>query len=398
MPNFKENLLKHVEHVKTLGPHCTTEETTKQALILPFLNILDFNPFDPTKVKAEYGADFPGVKNNERVDYALFSNSNPVMFIEAKTYTEKLTNHTGQLARYFNATPGVAITAITNGREWRFFTDLKNQNIMDDTPFLTVDITSLSDADFEQIARFRHDNFHPEKLKSFAEERVYAGIFQVVIENCLRDPDAEFVKFVANRANLAPKLTGKLIESFTPIVKQSVAAAISRMVVSGLSAPLPPVPVPTPDQCQSTEILAVEGDVADPNNAKIITTAAERKLLSIVQTILEGQVAAEDIVGKDTESYYTILYQGKVNRWIARYVGDRAKPLIYFNGTLTEQHTEKAIKRGLELGTGGSIVLPKPEYIMKLSSLVNDALAYCQDDNNFKRDGKKGEEASGTTE
>ena len=62
MPHFKENLLKHVEHVKTLGPHCTTEETTKQALILPFLNILDFNPFDPTKVKAEYGADFPGVK------------------------------------------------------------------------------------------------------------------------------------------------------------------------------------------------------------------------------------------------------------------------------------------------------------------------------------------------
>lgn len=388
MPNFKENLRKHVEHVKTLGPHCTTEETTKQALILPFLNILDFNPFDPTKVKAEYGADFPGVKNNERVDYALFSDGHPVMFIEAKPFTEKLTNHTGQLSRYFNATPGVAIAAITNGKEWRFFTDLKNQNIMDDTPFLTVDITNLSDTDPEQITRFRHDNFQADKLKTFAEERVYASIFQGVIENCLRNPDADFVKFVAIRSNLAPKLTGKFIEAMTPIVKHAVADAISRMVVSGLSAPLPPVPIP-PAQTPEPEAISSEYDVIDATNPKIITTFNERRVLSIVQAMLEGQVVTEEIVGKDTESYYTVLYQGKVNRWLLRYVCDRAKPLVYFNGTITEQHKAQAVKRGLELGAGNSIVLIKPEYLMKLGGLLNDSLAFCQDDNNFKRDGKK---------
>jgi len=388
MPNFKENLHKHVEHVKTLGPHCTTEETTKQALILPFLNILDFNPFDPTKVRAEYGADFPGVKNNERVDYALFSDGHPVMFIEAKPFTEKLTNHTGQLSRYFNSTPGVAIAAITNGREWRFFTDLKNQNIMDDTPFLTVDITNLSETDPEQLTRFRHDNFQPEKLKSFAEERVYARIFQGVIENCLRDPDADFVKFVATRSNLVPKLTGKFIETMTPIVKHAVADAISRMVVSGLSAPLPPVPIPS-IQVLPAEVTSLEVDVIDPSNPKIITTFNERRVLSIVQTILDGQVSSEEIVGKDTESYYTVLYQGKVNRWLLRYVCDRAKPLVYFSVPLTDQHKAQAIKRGLELGAGNSIVLMKPEYLMKLSGLLNESLVFCQDDNNFKRDNKK---------
>lgn len=393
MPNFKENLLKHVEHVKNVGPHCATEETTKQALILPFLNILDFNPFDPTKVKAEYGADLPGVKNNERVDYALFSENHPVMFIEAKPFTDKLTNHTSQLARYFNATPGVAIAAITNGREWRFFTDLKHQNIMDETPFLTVDFASLSDSDADQLSRFRHDNFQPDKLKSFAEERMYVGIFQGVIESCLRDPDADFVKFVAMRANLAAKLTGKFIETITPIVKHSVAEAISRMVVSGLSAPLPPVIVQTQlAEEPAAVVVPVDTDMVDPNNAKIITTAAERKVLGIVQSVLEGQVPAEEIVGKDTESYYTVLYQGKTNRWILRYVGDRAKPHVFFNCPLTEQHKAQANKRGLEMGASNSIILMKPEHLMKLTGLINEALAFCQDDNNFKRDSKKEQE------
>jgi len=60
------------------------------------------------------------------------------MFIEAKPYVANLTNHAPQLSRYFNSSLGVTIGAITNGKEWRFFTDLINPNVMDDKPFLTV--------------------------------------------------------------------------------------------------------------------------------------------------------------------------------------------------------------------------------------------------------------------
>ncbi|MGL5633031.1 MAG: type I restriction endonuclease, partial [Azovibrio sp.] len=139
MDAFNERVKKHSDHIKAVGQHCGTEETTKQALILPFLDILGFSPFDPFKVKAEYRADFPGAKSGERVDYSLFCHDVPVMFVEAKAYSEKLQNHCPQLARYFNATPEVTIAAITNGREWRFFTDLDNKNVMDKSPFLIVD-------------------------------------------------------------------------------------------------------------------------------------------------------------------------------------------------------------------------------------------------------------------
>lgn len=75
---FKERIASHAEHVKKVAHICTTEETTKQALILPLLDILGFSAFDPNKVRAEYQADFPGAKSGERVDYALFCNGAPV--------------------------------------------------------------------------------------------------------------------------------------------------------------------------------------------------------------------------------------------------------------------------------------------------------------------------------
>lgn len=398
MEEFKKKVQAHVEHIKAVGSHCCTEETTKQALILPLLNILDFSPFDPQKVKAEYGANFPGAKASERVDYALFSGGNPVMFIEAKPYNTKITNHDGQLSRYFNSTPGVTVAAITNGTEWRFFTDLKQPNIMDTTPFLIVNFEKLSDSDIEQIAKFRYDMFNPDMLKSFAEERNYLDLFTGTIGTCLREVDQEFVRFIAARANLTTKLTPKFIESITPLVKQSLKDAISGMVISGLSTPTPapasePAP-PTVKQSAGEEASAAD-DIVDPTNAKILTTVAEQKLLSIVKEMVSGIVSAEEIVAKDTESYFNVLYQGKSNRWIVTYYGDRKKPYVCFPITLTEKQKADIKRRGLEVGASGNVVLDKPESIMRLSDVIFAALAYCQNDDNFKRKKDSKEEAPG---
>lgn len=387
MEEFTKRVLAHVEHIKIVGSHCTTEETTKQALILPLLNILDFSPFDPQKVRAEYGANFPGAKASERVDYALFSGGSPVMFIEAKPYNNKLTNHDGQLSRYFNSIPSVTVAAITNGVEWRFFTDLKLPNVMDTTPFLTVNFDKLDDTDIEQLAKFRYDMFNSDKLKNFAIERNYLDLFTSTIGTCLREVDQDFVRFIANRAIPNSKLTSRVLETYTPLVKQSLKDAISEMVVSGLSSPPPtPTPATNPSLATTTEEILETADIVDLTNPKITTTAAERKLLAIVKDMLSGIVREEDIVGKDTESYYNVQYQGKSTRWIVRYVGDKKKPQAFFPIELTEEHKAGIKKRGLDFGSGGSIILDKPESIMRLSEVIFDALAYCQNDDNFKRE------------
>lgn len=375
---FKEKVLSHIQHVIKVGTHCSTEETTKQALILPLLDILGFSPYDPTKVRAEYGADFPGVKNGERVDYALFCHDVPVMFIEAKSYNENLSNHAPQLARYFNATPEVTVAAVTNGREWRFFTDLKDKNIMDESPFLRINFENVDDSKINQLSQFCHDRFQPEALRTLAEESVYLSAFTKTISESLKDVDAEFVRYVAGRSNVGRQLNQRFIDAITPIVKQAVEKAVSAMVVSGLSRQAQEDIEEVEEQVPAIDEKA---PIVDTENSKIVTTYAERQLFDYVVLILGESVG---LVSKDTESYFSILYQGKSNRWILRYFDNKQHPCINVPLGLLDIHRAEIQRAGLDI-SGNNIIIDRPENVLRISGLIRDCLEYCQNDENFAR-------------
>ncbi|TCJ13822.1 type I restriction endonuclease subunit R [Parasulfuritortus cantonensis] len=377
MNEFMERVRRHAEHVITVGHHCTTEETTKQALILPLLDILGFSPFDPTKVKAEFGADFPGAKANERVDYALFCHGVPVMFIEAKTFGEKLSNHSPQLARYFNATPEVTIGAITNGQVWRFFTDLTNKNVMDSEPFLMVDFAALDESLIGRLYRFRHDEFQPEALRTLAEESIYLAAFKDVVNHSVLECDQDFVRYVAGKSTVQRSLTARFMEVITPIVKQAVAQSMSERVASSLSAPKSVAPE-EPKQPVDDPMA----DQVDPSNPRIVTTYAERRLIEVLTDIL-GEDAG--VVAKDTESYFAALFQGKVNRWLLRYWSEGKHPRIQVIVPMTDERRHEIGRAGLQFGPSDSILLGHPDHLMRIPGILFDALEYCRDDNNFKR-------------
>lgn len=389
MEDFKKRIAQHIEHIKKVGKHCTTEETTKQALILPLLDALGFNPYNPMRVKAEYHADFPGVKASERVDYALFSADIPVIFIEAKAYSEELTNHCPQLSRYFNATPEVTVSAITNGREWRFFTDLDNRNIMDKDPFLVINFLEPDEDVAEQLMRFHHDQLEPEALRALAEENIYLTTFKETITAALRDCDLDFVRYIASKAGIQRTLTGRFLEGVQPIAKQAVAQSISSLVATSLS---PHAKVTLDDDAKGHEDKQEEEGtddklpIVDPLNPKIITTYDERKLYEICCDILPG----EDLQARDTETYYSILYEGKTNRWLFRYWGDRRRSTVQFIEPLTNEHIREIERAGLEVSASGQIFLEKPENLYRIAGLVRDALEYCKDDDNFRRSSRQG--------
>ncbi|OBW92977.1 type I restriction endonuclease [Gallibacterium salpingitidis] len=380
---FKERVVQHIQHVINVGKHCDTEETTKQALILPLLDILGFSPYDPTKVKAEYQADFVGVKNGERVDYALFCHGVPVMFIEAKSYSEDLNNHSPQLSRYFNATPEVAVSAITNGREWRFFTDLKEKNIMDNTPFLKIKLDSIDSVKIDQLMQFCHDAFQPEALRTLAEESVYLSAFTKTISESLKNVDLDFVRFVASKSNIGRQLNQKFLETIAPIVKNAVEKAVSDMVLSGLSIASNLHFSKEEEITEENEenIIDEKADIIDPNNEKIVTTYTERLLFDLIKKIVGDEI---DIVSKDTESYFSILYQGKTNRWLVRYFDNKQRPSIQLPIEMTDNIIKEVCRAGLEI-SGSYIIIDYPENVLRISGLIKDSLLYCQNDENFSR-------------
>ena len=208
-----------------------------------------------------------------------------------------------------------------------------------------------------------------------------------MISQSLREPDAEFVKYVAGRADVQRQFNARFLDGIAPIVKQAVERAVSNMVVSGLSAKAEPMAPSAPrvdaaPMPQPVETNDATADIVDPTNSRIVTTYAERRLFEVVQGIL-GEGA--DLSAKDTESYYTVLYQNKVNRWLIRYQAEKRQPCIFVCVPLTDERKREIARAGLQLGAGDSILLNQPEHLARITGIVFDALEYCKDDANFKR-------------
>lgn len=141
---FAEDISRLAEKVRKNVDVVVGEQATKNALINPFLAALGYDIFDPTEVIPEFVADFAVRRSGqlEKVDYALAINGNIVMIVEAKDRKHKAEAHDGQLRKYFNALLSTKVAIVTNGVDYRFFTDLKNSNVMDDDPFFSFNILS----------------------------------------------------------------------------------------------------------------------------------------------------------------------------------------------------------------------------------------------------------------
>lgn len=91
------------------------------ALIAPFIQALGYDIFNPAEVKPEFSADLPGIKQGERVDYAVLEDGQPKILVEAKPYTTDLkTAEMGQLSRYFQATNVGLESLQTDGPSYSF--------------------------------------------------------------------------------------------------------------------------------------------------------------------------------------------------------------------------------------------------------------------------------------
>ena len=100
---IEDKLLKLQNKIKLISSNLETEESTKTALVLPFIQMLGYDIFDPTQVLPEYNCDI--VKNKgEKVDYALLIKNKIEIIIECKGFNVDLTQHRNQLSRYFVST------------------------------------------------------------------------------------------------------------------------------------------------------------------------------------------------------------------------------------------------------------------------------------------------------
>lgn len=187
-----------------------TEEATKNAMVMPFIQALGYNVFDPLEVTPELIADV-GTKKGEKVDYAILREGKPIILFECKKCGSDLNiNHASQLFRYFHVTEA-RFGILTNGIVYRFFTDLERPNKMDEKPFFEFNILTFREQDIEELKKFAKSAFDLERILTTANELKYIRAIQNVLSDWMATPSEDFVRLVS-----AEFLVGK---RFTPAVK-----------------------------------------------------------------------------------------------------------------------------------------------------------------------------------
>ena len=217
--------------------HLDTEEAAKTSLIMPFIQMLGYNIFDPTEVVPEFTADF-GTKKGEKVDYALMQNGNPVVLIEAKKHGAALrVEQESQLFRYFSAT-AARFGILTDGILYRFYSDLDEPREMDKRPFFEFNMLDFTDVQVEQLKQFHKDSFDPTETVEAARELKYTNEIIRSLSEEMRKPSDDFVRFVLTRMEYPGPKTRQRIEQFTPLVQQAFSQFVRDLIDSRLKSAL----------------------------------------------------------------------------------------------------------------------------------------------------------------
>ncbi len=315
---LKDALKSLGTRIETLAPSITNEEQTKNAFIMPFFQTLGYDVFNPLEFVPEFTADV-GIKKGEKVDYAMVIDGAPQILIECKSINENLTNHDSQLFRYFGTTSS-KFGLLTNGREYRFYTDLDEQNKMDSTPFLTIDLTNIKDNQFLELAKFHKENFDVDKITSSAAELKYLNNLKNFLSDNLNDPTEGFVAYLVSQIYDGIK-TKSTLEKFSPIIKKGFNQFITERVNEKLSAAL--------NTSVETKTIDESEELSEntPNNG-IITTPEELEAFTVFKVASKDFIDPSRLYYRDTKSYFGILIDDNNRKWVFRFYQKATKNLI----------------------------------------------------------------------
>jgi predicted type IV restriction endonuclease len=332
--DFKDQIKALGERVSKLKEQIKTEEATKNAFIMPFLQTLGYDVFNPVEVVPEFIADV-GTKKGEKVDYAIFKEDKPVILIECKHWAQKLEVHDNQLIRYFTVTKA-RFGILTNGIRFRFYTDLIEPNVMDTTPFLDIDLTDIKETQIEELKKFHKSYFDVANILSSASELKYVGEIKNMLNAELKQPSDDFVRYFASKA-FKGRLTEKVMVQFTDFVKKSVHSVLSDHIQDRLKTALESEKAANRDGIEES----TTADIVQEASSLIVTTEDEMESYYIIKSILRQKVSAERIFYRDTQSYFNILLDDNARKTICRlYLNGNKKQIGLFDENKKESKTE----------------------------------------------------------
>lgn len=215
--------------------------------------------------------------------------------------------------RYFHTT-AAKFGLLTNGINFRFYTDLISPNKMDEKPFFEFKISEIKDNEIAELKKFHKSYFDIENITNTASELKYLNEIRTLLNLELTSPSDEFVRYFAKKA-YPSMITQKVLEQFTTLTKRAFNLLISDSINDRLKSAL------------KTETEQVVGLTASPETpsqaANVETTQEEVDAFLIIKSILRKETDVTRIFLRDAQSYCAILLDDNNRKPICR---------LYFNG------------------------------------------------------------------
>lgn len=307
-----------IDHIRVLATRISntkdmiqTEEATKNAMVMPFIQILGYNVFDPLEVTPELVADV-GTKKGEKVDYAILRDGKPIILFECKKAGAELhVNHASQLFRYFHVTEA-RFGILTNGIIYKFFTDLEQPNKMDEKPFFEFNILEFKERDVDELKKFAKTAYDLDTILTTANDLKYTRAIQNRLAEWMTNPDEDFVRLVSADLLGNRRFTPAVKDQFTAITKRAFEQLVGERINERLKGAM------TPESKPIAEITAPIVPVESLTEPQVITTAEEIEGFHIVRAILRGLVNPRQVVMRDAQSYCAILLDDNNRKPICR--------------------------------------------------------------------------------
>lgn len=286
------------EKILKLKETINTEEATKTSFILPLFQILGYDIFNPQELAAEVISDI-GSKKGEKVDYVLFKDKSPIIVVECKKWSEDLNSHINQLIRYYH-TSKVKFGLLTNGIEYRFFTDLEQSNIMDQEPFFKFNILDFTENDLDTLILFSKNSFTEKNIISTAENLKYLSKIKNVILNELQNPSKEFSDLLIRKI-YGGRITTKVFESYSSLINKAL------------------------------EELFPKESIEEEKGSSIITTDEELTFYNFI--IKEFPEYTPQLSYKDFKGHFSVIINGSSRQCVAKaHFNGKKKYIVLFDG------------------------------------------------------------------
>ena len=258
---FIEELQNLSDTIKEYSDQDLDEANTETFCFEPFIELLGFRR-NPVDMQKQYPADIRG--GPKTVDYAIKKDGVPIMIVECKPLGDNLDAHTGQLEDYFAAVRETRFGVLTDGRLYRFYTDLDSPNLMDSEPFLEFDLFDIQLSLVVELEWFTKSRFDLDKALATARDLKYSKAIQQFLTGQLESPTEDFVKYVASAVNIAIHLQERQ-QQITEIIQQTLKA-----FKGGETNPLPSSSLPDSESDEGGETDKPPPTSADLDSDKAI--------------------------------------------------------------------------------------------------------------------------------